>query len=280
MISGLRTIRRSSEHCQPWFRHLALPQRDKRDLIQIDALGFLADTPLPGRSASPSRKAKNSAPAGASLTTRNDRLKLYASTILSQWLAAAIILWRGTAHGMTLAQLGLAVPKTALTFFVSAVLTGLIAANQFLSIREFAKNPSQERGILPQLAARIFPQDNFERAVFIPLVLTVAFCEELIYRGFVQALFRDAFRCRLRSHRHHRICPAFRHRAPVSRPPRHSFYLHCGSRFFRHSCLDRKLGARNRLTRCRGRNCWASDTKEVTPEFVLQVETNLHSSDF
>jgi len=127
------------------------------------------------------------------LTTRKDRLKLYASTILSQWLAAAIILWRATAHGMTLAQLGLAVPRPTLTFFVSAVLTGLIAANQFLSIREFAKNPSQERGILPQLAGRIFPQDNFERAVFIPLVLTVAFCEELIYRGFVQAVFRMHF---------------------------------------------------------------------------------------
>src|SRR5580704_19158108 len=69
------------------------------------------------------------------LTTRKDRLRLYISTIVSQWLAAAIILWRAVARGMSLVQLGLAVPKPTLTFVVSVVLTALIAANQFLSIR-------------------------------------------------------------------------------------------------------------------------------------------------
>jgi membrane protease YdiL (CAAX protease family) len=126
------------------------------------------------------------------LTTRKDRLRLYISTIVSQWLAAAIILWRATARGMGLLQLGIALPRPTLTFLVSAVLTAIITANQLLSIREFARRPSQEEGILPQLAGRVFPQDSLERVFFIPLVLTVAFCEEIIYRGFVQALFRFA----------------------------------------------------------------------------------------
>src|SRR6202035_469520 len=72
------------------------------------------------------------------LTTRNDRLRLYMSTIVSEWLAAAIIMWAATARGMSLIQMGLAVPRPTLTFFVSAVLAGLIAANQLLSLREFA----------------------------------------------------------------------------------------------------------------------------------------------
>ena len=40
-----------------------------------------------------------------------------------------------------------------------------------------------------QMATRIFPRSRFERAAFLLVVLTVAFCEELIYRGFVQQLF-------------------------------------------------------------------------------------------
>jgi membrane protease YdiL (CAAX protease family) len=42
---------------------------------------------------------------------------------------------------------------------------------------------------MAQLASRIFPQDNEERAAFLAVVATVAFCEEFIYRGFVQTIF-------------------------------------------------------------------------------------------
>lgn len=114
-------------------------------------------------------------------------------TIVSQWLAAAIISWRASAHALSLTQMGFAVPKPTLTILVSTALAGIIAANQLLSIREFAKRPLDAKGILPRVAAHIFPQDNFERAVFIPVVVTVAFCEEIIYRGFVQSVFQRYF---------------------------------------------------------------------------------------
>jgi hypothetical protein len=39
------------------------------------------------------------------------------------------------------------------------------------------------------LALKLFPQDDIERLVFFGLVATVAICEELIYRGFVQRVF-------------------------------------------------------------------------------------------
>ncbi len=41
-------------------------------------------------------------------TTKTDRLVLYASTIVFQWLAVALILWRTHVHAITPARLGLA----------------------------------------------------------------------------------------------------------------------------------------------------------------------------
>jgi hypothetical protein len=46
-----------------------------------------------------------------SVTTKEDRLRLYASTIAFQWIASAVIFWRISARGITAAHLGLAFPR-------------------------------------------------------------------------------------------------------------------------------------------------------------------------
>ena len=124
-------------------------------------------------------------------TTKRDRLTLYASTVAFQWLAVAVVLWRANAHQIALARLGLAIPNPVLTAIVSIVLAGLVLANQLFSLRRLATNPAEARGILPQLALKVFPQDSIERLAFFAVVVTVAVCEELIYRGFVQRVFED-----------------------------------------------------------------------------------------
>jgi membrane protease YdiL (CAAX protease family) len=124
-------------------------------------------------------------------TTKMDRLTLYASTVAFQWLAAGVILWRTAARGIRAAQLGLVIPNPALTAAVSIVLAALVFANQIFSLRRLASKPSEIQGILPQLALKLFPQDDIERLVFFALVATVATCEELIYRGFVQRVFEN-----------------------------------------------------------------------------------------
>jgi uncharacterized protein len=126
----------------------------------------------------------------AEKTTKRDRLRLYASTVVSQWLAVAIVLWRARARGIPLPQLGLAVPDVALTSVVTVLLVALILTNQLLSLRQLASGAAQAQGMMVQLAARIFPQDNSERAAFTAVVFTVAICEEIIYRGFVQTAFQ------------------------------------------------------------------------------------------
>jgi membrane protease YdiL (CAAX protease family) len=121
-------------------------------------------------------------------TTKRDRLRLYISTVLSQWFAASVILWRATARGISPGQLGIAIPRVGLTISVSVALAVLVLVNQLASLRHMVARPGEMTGILPQLALRIFPQDNVERAVFFAVVVTVAICEELIYRGFVQTV--------------------------------------------------------------------------------------------
>jgi uncharacterized protein len=124
-------------------------------------------------------------------TTKLDRLSLYASTIAFQWLAAGVILWRTSAHGIAAAQLGLALPSPRATIVVAVILSLLILLNQIYSLRRIAAQPAQIKGILPQLAIKVFPQDDVERLAFFALVSTVAVCEQIIYRGFVQFLFRS-----------------------------------------------------------------------------------------
>lgn len=124
-------------------------------------------------------------------TTKLDRLSLYASTLAFQWLAAGVILWRTSAHEIRISQLGLAIPNPALVVTVSVVLSALILLNQIMGLRRLVAQPDRIQGILPQLALKLFPQDDVERLAFFALVATVAVCEELIYRGFVQRVFQD-----------------------------------------------------------------------------------------
>jgi membrane protease YdiL (CAAX protease family) len=124
-------------------------------------------------------------------TTKVDRLSLYASTLAFQWIAAGVILWRTGAHEIRTSQLGLAIPNLALTVTVSVVLCALILLNQIMGLRRLVGQPDKIQGILPQLALKLFPQDDVERLAFFALVASVALCEELIYRGFVQRVFQD-----------------------------------------------------------------------------------------
>jgi membrane protease YdiL (CAAX protease family) len=124
-------------------------------------------------------------------TTKKERLLLYASTIAFQWLAVAVILWRTHAHAIAPATLGLAIPHVPSTLIASVLLAALILTNQLVSLRRLSTHPDEIRGILPQLALKVFPQDSAERLVFSVLVATVSFCEELIYRGFAERIFQD-----------------------------------------------------------------------------------------
>lgn len=133
-------------------------------------------------------------------TTKAERLALYASTMAFQWLISAVILWRITADGIPAARLGLRIAHPLLTSAVAAGLAMVVLANQMYSLRHFGAASAagaagmagaDESNILVQMALKVFPQDAVERLAFFAVVVTVAFCEEWIYRGFVQRMFHD-----------------------------------------------------------------------------------------
>jgi uncharacterized protein len=121
-----------------------------------------------------------------------DRLMLYVSTIVFQWLAVAVVAWRCYARGLNAQRLGVAFPEPVLTTVIAVALSLVLAANQFLGLRRLARLPAQGRSFLYEMAEKVMPHNFVEALVFIALAFTVAPCEEFLYRGFVFAALERA----------------------------------------------------------------------------------------
>jgi len=148
---------------------------------------FALGVVVPGRGAVRMRKLL----ARPSLETA-DRLMLYVSTIVFQWLAVAVVAWRCYARGLSAQRLGVAFPQPVLTTVIAVALSLVLAANQFFGLRRLARLPAQGRSFLYEMAEKVMPHNFVEALVFIALAFTVAPCEEFLYRGFVFAALERA----------------------------------------------------------------------------------------
>lgn len=119
----------------------------------------------------------------------SERILLYLSTIAFQWTAVAVVLWRCMGHHLLWAALGVTLPHPMRSLTVAVGLSIILVFNQFYAIRRVAALPHENRGIVPKLAEKLLPRTSSEAWVGFLLVLTVAVCEESIYRGFVEAVF-------------------------------------------------------------------------------------------
>ncbi len=119
----------------------------------------------------------------------SERIMLYVSTIIFQGAAVAVILWRCEAHRLSWGPLGVAFPHPLRSVTVGAGLSFILVLNQVYAIRHVATLPYENRGIVAKLAEKLLPRTRNEAMLGILLVLTVAICEEFIYRGFVQTIF-------------------------------------------------------------------------------------------
>ncbi|MFZ0636357.1 MAG: type II CAAX endopeptidase family protein [Candidatus Acidiferrales bacterium] len=120
-----------------------------------------------------------------------DRLVLYASTIAFQWLATGVVLWRCVVHGYRPADVGLVIGRFWLSIAVMVALSVLITANQLISLKKLARLPPEKQGFFRAFSLKLMPQNSTERLAFFALVSTVAVCEEIIYRGFIQRFFQN-----------------------------------------------------------------------------------------
>lgn len=117
------------------------------------------------------------------------RLALYASTAAFQWAISLFIVWRCSKHGINLAGLGLGIHWSLNAIVVAAAISVVLVLNQVFGILRLARLPEERQGTIGQLAERMLPRTEFESWMALALVLTVAICEEFIYRGFIQSIF-------------------------------------------------------------------------------------------
>ena len=118
-----------------------------------------------------------------------ERLALYISTIIFQWMAAAVVGWRASARGFTRAQLGVALHHAGTVAAVAVAGAALLGGLQWLNLRRVSRIPRENRGQLQALAERILPRSPLEQSIFFLLAVTAGVCEEFLYRGFAMAAF-------------------------------------------------------------------------------------------
>jgi membrane protease YdiL (CAAX protease family) len=148
---------------------------------------FVLGVLLPWRSAARMKKLL----ARRQLAT-TDRLALYASTIAFQWAAVGIVAWRSAARGLSLRELGLAYPNPPLTTAILAGLTVLLSLSQIFALRRLARRPPERHTFVHRMAQGVMPHSLVESLAFVALVITVALCEEFLYRGFVLTVLAQA----------------------------------------------------------------------------------------
>jgi membrane protease YdiL (CAAX protease family) len=127
-----------------------------------------------------------------SLSSR-ERIGIYLSTLIAQWLAVALVAWRCSSRGIDAARLGLVIPSRATSFSLTVALAVLFAAIQLAGFRALAQVPDKKRGRVYEVTRRLMPQNSAEAFVFTTLVATVSICEEFLYRGFAFAVFAIMF---------------------------------------------------------------------------------------
>lgn len=118
-----------------------------------------------------------------------DRISLYRSTIVFQWILVALVVWRCAARGVELEELGLVANDPWRIAWTSIALTALLCINQVFGLRKVSKLPDGKRGSLFRITEKIMPRSRSELLVYAALACTAGISEEFLYRGFVFMAF-------------------------------------------------------------------------------------------
>ena len=115
------------------------------------------------------------------------RLRIYARSMLAQWLLVLCIAVLWLTRGRPIAALGLDVPLTPAGkggLMVAAAATILLLA---WVMRSLARLDGGKRAkLLAKIeASKVAPRSRSEAAMFVPVSLTAGISEELLYRGFL-----------------------------------------------------------------------------------------------
>lgn len=121
--------------------------------------------------------------------TSSDRLRLYWSTIVLQWVIVAVIAVLCARRSVSPEELGLSLAHPIRIFWVAVTLTSILCVNQIFGMRKIMGLPAERRGSLFSLSEKIMPRTRRETFIYALLAATAGASEEFIYRGFVFLCF-------------------------------------------------------------------------------------------
>jgi uncharacterized protein len=121
--------------------------------------------------------------------TSADRLKLYGSTIVLQWLIVAVIAVLCARRSVDPVELGLSIASPRRIAWLTVALTGFFCVNQVFGLRKITQLPEGKRGSLFAISEKIMPRTGRETLLYAALACTAGLSEEFIYRGFVFMAF-------------------------------------------------------------------------------------------
>jgi membrane protease YdiL (CAAX protease family) len=121
-----------------------------------------------------------------------EKLILYGTTIVFQWMLFGVVAWRALARGFTATQLGFGRSRTAELLFFSLLGAALFGAFQWFNLRRVSRLTGTVPDFMRKLAERILPNKTVEFAPYCALAVTAGVCEEFLYRGFAMAALSRA----------------------------------------------------------------------------------------
>lgn len=121
-----------------------------------------------------------------------EKLVLYGSTIVFQWILAGLIAWRAFARGLTANDLGVARPVSASLLLWTLVGAILLGTFQWCNLRRVGQMAGAVPDFMRKLAERVLPSAPVEFGPYAALAVTAGVCEEFLYRGFAIAALSRA----------------------------------------------------------------------------------------
>ena len=121
--------------------------------------------------------------------TSADRLSLYGSTILFQWLIVAIVIFRCAARSVDPIELGLRGRQSVANRLDQHRFNWASLRKPGDGLRRITKLPEGKRGSVFAITEKIMPRTSVETFVYTALACTAGISEEFLYRGFVFMAF-------------------------------------------------------------------------------------------
>lgn len=116
------------------------------------------------------------------------KLRTYAYIILSEWVFAIALIWLIHRHGFTISDLGENLENANLTIITTLALLAIFAVMVYFNVRQIRQMNLEKLEVELGPLKMFLPSNKPEFIAFILIALTAGFCEELLYRGWLQNL--------------------------------------------------------------------------------------------